>query len=165
MRKQEYKKGISLIEAIIYAAILGMVVVVMVSWLINVSQAYSAIQHQKEMMATAHTVFSRLSYELSLAESVVLHADEIELTYKDASKRCVAFRNDAIVTGIGSCASMINPESLAVGGATVDSVQFRRFTDGIYTAVQLVMQVRTTVSESNDIVKTFQTSFSLRGAY
>lgn len=72
MRNQiQYKKGITLIESIVYFSLLAILVSVVMTSLISLFKSYSYVQAEQDIEATAIQVFDKLTRDIKNANSVV----------------------------------------------------------------------------------------------
>jgi len=164
------QKGFSLIELIVYMAVLVLIIVALFWTLISTTKSYKAIKVTRLMHASALTLLDRLSYEIRSASSVdvggsVLGVDDGVLSLNKDNDEITS----NILFEINNNRVSISEDSLLEGYLTNDDVSVNKMRFDMYTdngAVLISVEIQLEADIAGYVyTKDFQTSYVVRGSY
>ena len=163
-------RGYTLIEAIIYIAILAVMVVVFVSLLITMTRAYASFRLARDIVSSSETALERLIGEVRNAGGVnassVLGTDPgrlvLDTTDGNGAATTMDFYlfNDVLMLKEGSNVAA----STTSARVKVDNLVFRQINTAESSAVKVEMTLSASRGTVNKIAK-FYTTAVLRGSY
>ncbi len=164
------KKGFTLVESIIYVAILTIFSVLILNVIVLFGKSWSVVKANKNVNVSAMTALERITRDVrsatSVAGSSVLGTTPgtLDINVKDQSGASVVqsfyISNGKLFTRIGSGAE----EQLTLSSVTVQSLTFYKTLLINAEAVKIVM-VLTTVEGDKTETRTVETTTTLRGGY
>lgn len=151
-------KGFSLIELILYVALLGIIVGGMVTFGLNVVLIRVKNRVEQEVIANARLASRRINHEIRNASSVTtVGAHSITLANTDSARNptVIAFSNGAVTIGYGSTGSCptTSPCVLTSDGVTVQSLLFADMSSG--TSPQSIKYELVVKSEVSGLGKSY----------
>lgn len=167
----ENKKGISLIETLVYVTILTLVSVLIVSALSSLGKSYRSMRQAESIERTAQIVLERVGREVRGASSIdtaasVFNNDNGSLTINteddDGSPTTIRFylSDDSVWIEEGG----IEEGPLSPSDVTITSLIFYRISTAESEAVKVEMEVSS--GEGAGVrVKKFYSTITLRGSY
>lgn len=161
------KKGLSLIEVMVYVAVIGLILIAVVNLLLSFSSATAKIKNTRTVSLSAQTAFDAMLRETRVAKRIVF-TDSVFNVSPGILK----------VEGVGGLStttfSVVNNRIQMVQGGPsvfltdarvkVDSLIFRSATTSVSELVKIELQL-STGSGSLYTSKSFYTSAVLRGSY
>ncbi len=168
--KLEATRGYTLVEAIIYIAILAMLVVVFIQLLFSLTRSYASFRLARDLVSSSGAALDRMISEIRRAESIDVSSTlgvspghlVLNTTDEGGEATTVDFylSNNALMVeeGGGSVASTTSAR------VTVDNLVFRQIT----TAESSAVKVELTLSAARGAVTRtakFYTTAVLRGSY
>lgn len=164
------KKGFTLVESIIYVAILTVFSVLILNVILLFGKSWSVVKANKNVNVSAVTAFERMTRDIrsatSVAGSSVLSTTpgSLDINVKDQSGAPVVqsfyVNNGKLFTQIGSGVA----EQLTLASVTVQSLTFYKTLLINAEAVKTVM-VLTSVEGDKTETRTIETTTTLRGGY
>jgi hypothetical protein len=161
-----HKKGHTLLEAVLYTAILTLLLFVMVNTFISIGHIYGTVHSVRSINSGAITMLDRLVYEIRRGESIVdaetifgtiLSSITLRTSANDISFEIVD--GALTITETGGTGGSITSENVQVTAFVLERIVTGRG-DGVKIA--LTLQSGTGRAERT---KTFYTSAVLRGNY
>jgi type II secretory pathway pseudopilin PulG len=164
-------KGISLVEMIVYVAILSAVFVLVINTLLIVSRSYKAIKLSNDVNNSASISLERLTREIKLSNSVnttssILDSNPGRLVLNTVDEFNAPLVLDFYIVD-GTLA--LDKNSVLFGVLTRDNIEvtnliFRYITSSTSEAVKIEMELTGTEGNKTKI-ENFYTSAVLRGSY
>jgi type II secretory pathway pseudopilin PulG len=158
MYEKEKGKGFSLIELILYVALLMIIVTGLVTYGVDVVLIRTKVRVEQEVIANARLVSKRINLEIRDASALTsVGSQSITLANSDASKNptVIAFANGRVTIGwgsIGNCPTSA-PCYLTSSDVVVQSLVFANLSNG--TSPQSVKYEVAVKAESVGSGKTF----------
>lgn len=168
---QKMQRGFTLVEMVVYAAILGIIAVLSISSMFAMTRAFTDLRVSRDLNSSATALFERLTrdirgaYDIDAAQSTFgTHPGQLMLNTKDSGG--VNTTVEYYVTGnrVYIREGGVDQGSIMTTGTTVSSFIVRQLSNINTKAVK----VEATISASRgDITKTrnFYTTVVLRGSY
>ncbi|TAK57474.1 hypothetical protein EPO17_01890 [Patescibacteria group bacterium] len=172
MRKYFHKKaGVSLVEMLIYIALLTSVTALVVNGLVSMSRTYNDLRLSKNITTSATGALTRMVYEIRQAQSVdadqstfVTSPGELSLNTTPASgiPTTVKFyvQNGVLRVMTGG----VDEGQITLSNTTVSSLTFNRVQNSISQAIKINLTLQSTVGTKTK-TETFYTTAVLRNIY
>lgn len=161
------KKGLSLIEVVVYVAIIALILVAVVNLLLSFSSATAKIKNTRTISISAQTTLDRVLQEARAAQRVVFSDSVFNMSPGVLKLEGIGgspTTTFSVVSGRIQIVQGSAPVFLTGGRATVDSLIFRIATTSISESVKIELQV-SAGSGNTKVAKNFYTSAVLRGSY
>jgi len=166
----EQRRGFSIIEVLVYVAILATASVLIVSSIVQLTQLYGKGRAERRLVLAAENAFERITRELRLAQSIdtaspyTLPGSRIKLnTFQSYTDFTPTTRTIDLDSGYAvldnNLAKILTPIGVAVTNLT-----FTQLTGGASDAVRVQMTL-TTSGGPFQPTRTFFTTVVLRGSY
>lgn len=164
------KKGFSVIELLIYIAILGMFLAVVMSSMISITKSYATIKSARSIHASAISSYERLANEIrgakrvELGSSVLnLHPGVLTIVRDTAGGESISVFN--IENNLLTISVDGNKEgTLTKDDSTITNLVFRYFNGTNGGAIKIEMTIQSTHGNATQ-TESFSDTFTLRGAY
>lgn len=169
-KRTKTKKGFSLIEMLIYVAILAIMVVLVITVTLSVSDSYGDFQVSRNVQTAAVISLERMVREIRMAESVVLGSSTF-----DAHPGILTLQKTGD-TGIETVIFSITGQSLTVqensepvgvlsrGEVSITNLVFRKVDGTSSNGVKIEMTIESTRGDSTK-TETFNAFAVMRGSY
>ena len=164
-------RGFTLVEMVVYTAMLVVILLIIVSFIVSFGKAYNVLKSTIHINNSAIVSFERMVREIRLASNVdtaasILdtHPGRLALTTTDASGAPITLE-----FYINSGALMLRQEGVDVGpltrsDVTITNLVFRSFSNGRSEAVKVEVTLESVVADTTK-VKNFYGSAVLRESY
>ena len=147
------KSGFSLIESLIYIAILSTMAAIVVSTLLITARSYNGLKKSRNINNSAITSLERMTRDIKSANDIVITESAFDIhpgrltVQSSATSTEFYLDNGALKVKENS----IDTGSLTHTGVLVDSLIFKMFDNGISKAVRIEMDVSI---EDRGVIKT-----------
>lgn len=166
----EKRRGFSMVEMLIYVAILAAASVLVVSSIIQLTQLYGKGRAERRLVMAAENAFERITRELRLAQSIdtsspyTLPGSRIKLnTFQSYTDFTPTTRTIDLNSGFAVLDNNLSG-ALTPVGVTVTNLTFTQLTGSVSDAVRVQMTL-TTAGGPFQLQRTFFTTVVLRGSY
>src|SRR3989339_1537779 len=171
-RPCHWRRGSSLLETLIYAAILGMVAVFAVSSILAMMKSYSSVKMSRDLNFSASVAMERMANEIRLANGIddagsVLAASpgKLKLDTTDSFGSPVTIEFFLSGTGIFVKEGSGAPEALTASSTEITSLIFNKITSSaISKAVKMNLTAKAKGSRMERTENFYNTAI-LRGSY
>jgi len=163
--------GFTLVEMIVYAAILGIIAVLSINSMLAMTRAFTDLRVSRDLNSSATALFERLTrdirgaYDIDVTQSTFgAHPGQLMLNTKDASGADTTIQFYVTGSSVNIREGGVDQGSIMTTGTTVSSFVVRQLTSTNTKAVK----VEATISATRgNITKTrnFYTTVVLRGTY
>ncbi len=171
MPKLSNKNGVSLVEMIIYVALLTSVTTLVVNGLVTMSKTYNDLRLSKNVTTSANSALTRMVYEIRQAQSVdatqstfITSPGQLTLNTTPAggSQTTVKFylQNGVLKSMVGG----VEEGQLTLSNTTVSNLIFSRIQNSVSQAIKISLTLQSTVG-SKTKTETFYTTAVLRNIY
>ncbi len=165
--------GVSLLEAVLYVALLGLVLVMIVNVLLILSRGRASLVASKNINNSAITTMERLTREIREAAEIkeavgesVFNTNPGELWLESPDTTGIATTTRFYLSGgklfISKNGSTLG--ALTVNGTTVAGLVFRKIDTSTSTAIKVELQLRSGSGAASH-TENFYTTTVLRGSY
>ena len=164
------KKGFSLIEMLVYVAILSVMVVMVISVTLSVSGSYGVFQVSRNVQTAAVTSLERMTREIRLADNIILGSSTFDahpgiLTLQKTGDSGIETVSFSIIGQSITVQENSDPaEALSRSDTSVTNLVFRKVDSLISSGVKIEMTVESTRGE-NSKTETFYAFAVIRGSY
>ena len=171
-RPCHWRRGSSLLETLIYAAILGMVAVFAVGSILAMMKSYSSVKMSRDLNFSASVTMERMANEIRLANGIndagsVLAASpgKLKLNTVDGSGSATAIEFFLSGTGIFVKEGSGAPEALTASSTEITSLIFNKITSSsVSKAVKISLIAKAKGGRMERTEKFYNTAI-LRGSY
>lgn len=171
MKKNLRTTGVSLVEMLVYIALLTSVTTLVVNGLVTMSRSYTDLRLSKNITTSATTALSRMVYEIRQAQSIdavqstfVTSPGQLTLNTTPASGTPTTVRfyvqNGILRVMTGG----VDEGQITLSNTSVSSLTFNRIQNSISQAIKINLTLQTTVG-SKTKTETFYTTAVLRNIY
>jgi Tfp pilus assembly protein FimT len=171
MNKNSRKTGVSIVEMLVYVALLTSVTTLVVNGLVTMSRSYTDVRLSKNITTSATTALSRMVYEIRQAQSV----DATQSTFATSPGQLTL--NTTPASGVPTTVKFyvqnsilrvmtggIDEGPITLSGVTVSNLTFTRVQNSISQAIKIGLTLQTTIG-SKTKTETFYTTAVLRNIY
>lgn len=169
------KKGISLVETIIYLAIFTMVSILVINSFITVMGSFSTTRTNRSLMEAGINSMERISREIRQADSIdvlnsSLNGGTLQLNSKDSGENLITIKFSKVNNDLNlyKCSGLTVCNTLSgnlVGeNISLDSLVFRRVITAQGEAIKIEMTLRDLYSKTNK-TENFYNTIILKGSY
>lgn len=171
MNKNLRKTGVSLVEMLVYIALLTSVTTLVVNGLVTMSRSYTDLRLSKNITTSATTALSRMVYEIRQAQSIdagqstfVTSPGQLTLNTTPASGVPTTVRFYVQNSILRVMTGGVDEGQITLSGATVSNLTFTRVQNSISQAIKISLTLQSTVG-SKTKTETFYTTAVLRNIY
>jgi type II secretory pathway pseudopilin PulG len=167
------KKGFTLVETIIYMAILIVLLAVIVNSVLLLTTHYRAVRNTREMEDSAIATFERMTRDIKDADGFIASSTVLQV----ANGSLALFKQD-IASGQSTTTEYyvendrlyVRENGIVLGPLTKQSINvtaliFRRIDTGESTAFKIEMSLQTDQAAPNVISNNFYNTVVMRGSY
>jgi len=171
MLKNSHKTGVSLVEMLIYIALLTSVMTLVINGLVTMSKSYTDLRLSKNITTSATSALSRMVYEIRQAQSI----DTVQSTFVTNPGQLTL--NTTPVSGIPTTVRFyvqngllrvmtggIDEGQITLSGTTVTNLIFNQIQNSISKAVKITLTLQSTIG-SKTKTETFYATAVLRNIY
>jgi Tfp pilus assembly protein FimT len=171
MSKSLRTTGVSLVEMLVYVALLTSVTTVVINGMITMSSTYNSLRLSKNVTTSATTALSRMVYEIRQAQSIdttqstfVTSPGQLTLNTTPASSASTTVKfyvqNGVLRVATGG----VDEGQITLSNTTVTNLVFNQIQNSISKAVKISLTLQSTVG-SKTKTETFYTTAVLRNIY
>ncbi len=164
--------GSSLLETLIYAAILGMVAVFATGSILAMMRSYSSVKMSRDLNFSASVAMERMANEIRLANDIddagsifSVSPGKLKLNTVDGSGSATTIEFFLNGTGIYAKEGSGSPEALTASSTEITSLIFNKITSsGVSKAVKISLTAKAKGGRMEKTEKFYNTAI-LRGSY
>ena len=165
-------QGSSLLETLIYAAILGMVAVFAVSSILAMMKSYSSVKMSRDLNFSASVAMERMANEIRLANGIddagsILSSSpgKLKLNTVDGSGSAMAIEFFLSGTGIFVKEGSGAPEALTASNTEITSLIFNKITSSSVSKAVKISLIAKVKGDRMERTEKFYNTAILRGSY
>lgn len=170
MKRNNRQKGYSLVEAVIYTALVAAISILLVGCLFMMHRAFKETQSQRDLLDSAHTAMERMTREIRTASDINAGSTLgtapgvllLDTTDSGGTAKTVQFSLSG--TTLRLTDNGVYYGDLTTGKVSVNSLIFREIPTANGTAVRIEMTLESLRSPSDKTVTLYNT-VALRGSY
>lgn len=167
------KKGFTLVETLIYMAILVVMLAAIVNSVLVLTTHYRSVKNTREMEDSAITAFERMTRDIRDADGYVASS-----TVLNVANGSLSLIEQDVASGQSTTTDyyvedshiMVRENGVVLGPLTKDSIEatsliFRRIDTGNSIAFKIELSVQTNQAAPNVVSKNFYSTVVMRGSY
>jgi Tfp pilus assembly protein PilE len=169
------KKGISLVETVIYLAIFTMVSILVINSFITVIGSFATTRTNRSLMEAGINSMERMSREIRQADNVdvlnsSLNGDTLHLNSKDSGENLITIKFSKVNNDLNlyKCSGLVVCDTffgnLVGENISLDSLVFRRVITAQGEAIKIEMTLSDIYSKTNK-TENFYNTIILKGGY